>query len=717
MGNNRRIIRSACRMCHGVCQVLVHMEGERVVKITGDPESPISRGYLCPKGAASPELLYHPDRLIHPLRRTGKRGENKWKRISWDEALDEIANRFAAIKTESGSEYVAIGQGTGRPLIEFTLRFANAFGTPNFVAVSHVCYAPRVAASKITLGQLPVMDVYGFGGKNPECMVIWGCNITHSASADGMCGGTIERALKEAKKVIVVDPRRIKPAENATHWLQLRPGTDGALALAMIHVIITENLIDPDFVRHYTVGYGQLVEHVKTFTPEWAAPITRISPEEIRAAARTYATSSPACMLWGSATDASASNYQTARSLLILRALTGNIDCPGGDVLWVAPKGVHPKSVFMSPDQDGAHFLPPEKRNRAVTLGKFPLEKAVHPPTFWKSVVTGSPYRPRAMWIAACNPLLSQTHPLLIEKALKEHLEFTVVSDFFMTPTAALADIVLPAAMWLETDDVVNLHKIWCVLARKKVAQIGEVRDDREVILQLAKRLDLEFAFPWKDYSAYLEWSLKDSGMNFDEFHTCGMLQGEMRYYKYKEKGFETPSGKFEIYSSISEAIGLSPLPVYREPALSPISSPEAAAKYPLIFTTGARSKVFFVSEGRQINSLRKINPDPIVEVHPTTAQSIGIADGDWVWIETAENRVQMRAKLFDGIAPDVVSAQHAWWFPEDGPPEYGWKKSNVNLLLGDRAGYDPETGSESLRSSLCKIYKVDETETNRGKF
>lgn len=317
----------------------------------------------------------------------------------------------------------------------------------------------------------------------------------------------------------------------------------------MIHVIITEELIDRDFVQRYTVGYEQLAEHVLPFTPEWAAPITRIAPEQIRAAARTYATSSPACMLWGSATDAGASNFQTARSLLILRALTGNIDCPGGDVLMVPPRGVHQKSLFMSDDQEGAEFLPPEKVTRSLSFGKYPLERAVHPPTFWQSVVTGEPYRVRGMWIAGCNPLLSQTHPLVIEKALRDHLEFTVVSELFMTPTAALADIVLPAATWLETDDVVNLHKIWCVLARKKVAQIGEVRDDREVILQLAGRLGLASAFPWEDHRANLEWLLRDSGMSFDEFSERGILQGEMRYHKYKENGFATPSGKSEFYN------------------------------------------------------------------------------------------------------------------------------------------------------------------------
>lgn len=692
-------------MCHGVCQVYVHMVGERVVKITGDPESPTSRGYLCPKGAASPELLYHPDRLLYPLRRAGKRGENKWERISWESALDEIAERFGKIRSESGSEYVALLQGTGRPYTDFTLRFSNAFGTPNFVSVAHICYFPRVFASMVTLGQLPIADVYGFGGEFPDCVVIWGCNVTQSGASDGMCGGMVQRALDKARKVIVVDPRRIGPAEKADHWLPLRPGTDGALALAMIHTIVSEGLGDREFIDNYTVGYEKLVAHIAPFTPEWAAPITRVKSEDIRAAARTYATSSSACIQWGEAIDASASNYQTARALLILRGITGNVDRPGGDVLWVPPAGIRQKSLFMNPEQGGEQFLPPDKKGRSVSAGKFPLGMLTHPPSYWKSIVTGDPYRIRGMWIIGSNPLVTMTQSREIEVALREKLEFTVVSDFFMTPTAQLADVVLPAATWLEQDDVVNLHKIWCVLARKKVAQIGEAWDDREVMIQLAKRLGMEKAFPWPDRRAYLDWLMEDSGMSFEEFCEIGIVQGEMRYYKYKEKGFPTPSGKFEIYSSTSEKMGLAPLPVYREPKLSPVSAPELADKYPLVLTTGARTKVFFHGEGRQIPSLRRILPDPLVEIHPGTAASLGIKGGDWVWIETPKDRIRMRAKLFDGIAPDVVSAQHGWWFPEEKAPDYAWKRSNVNLLFGDEAGYDPETGSECLRSTLCKIY------------
>jgi anaerobic selenocysteine-containing dehydrogenase len=704
----KRVVKSACRMCHGVCQVLVHMEGDRVVKVTGDPDSPTSRGYICPKGTASPELLYHPDRLVYPLRRKGKRGENKWQRISWDEALDEMAERLGAIKEESGSEYFGMMQGTGRPYMLFTTRFANAFGTPNFTGVAHLCYLPRWAVSLHTLGQLPICDIYGFSGEYPACFVLWGCNITQTGASDGMCGGMVQRAINNAEKVIVVDPRRIKPAEKADHWLQLRPGTDGALALAMINVIVGEDLVDPEFVDNYTVGYDKLVEHVKPFTPEWAAPITRLEAEDIRAAARTYASTPPACIQWGNAVDMSACNIHTGRSLLILRGLTGNIDCPGGDVLWVPPDGVKQRSPFMNIGVFGLQFMPPEKMGLALDGKRFPLCPIVHPPAFWRSIIEGEPYRLRAMWIMGSNPLATMTNPREIERALGM-LEYTVVSDFFLTPTAQLADLVLPAATWLEQDDVVNLHKIWCVLARVKVAQVGEARDDREVTLQLAHRLGLQEAFPWRNYREHLDWALEDSGLTFEEFCEKGILVGDMRYHKYREQGFATPSGKFELYSSNLEALGVSPLPVYREPPMSPVSTPEVAEEYPLILTTGAKIREYFHSEGRQIESLRERHPEPLVEIHPETAASLGIDDGDWVGIETPQDRIRMRAVLTDGIAPDVVSVEHAWWFPEGDPPQYGWSESSVNLLFGEME-YDPDSGSESLRSALCKVYKIEST-------
>jgi anaerobic selenocysteine-containing dehydrogenase len=703
MSDQSRIVRSACRGCHGVCQVLVHLKGDHVVKVTGDPDSPTSRGYLCPKGSAAPELLYHPDRLTHPLRRVGKRGENRWEKVSWEEALNEMADKLTQIRRESGAEFVAIGQGTGRPYTEWTARFAHAYGTPNFIGPAHICYAPRVIASGLTLGWLPVCDIYGFGGGKPACILIWGCNLTYSGVADGMCGGMLQRALRDAEKVIVVDPRRIPPAETADHWLQLRPGTDGALALAMVNTIITEDLVDHHFVDHYTSGFDKLVEHVRPLTPEWAEPITGVKASEIRAAARAYATHSPACLQWGNGIDMSVCSFHTGRSLLILMGITGNIDRPGGNVLSVPPAKVKPKSVFINRDQLGEQFLPPGRKGRMIAAGKFPFCPNTHTPTFWDSVITGQPYRVRVLWIVGSNPLLTATQGVKIERALKEYLEFTVVSDLFITPTAQLADLVLPAATWLEQDDVVFFHKIWSVIARKKLAQFSEARDDRDVIFEMAHRLGLHEAFPWKDSSEYSDWVLEDTGFNFRQFCDRDILLGEMRYRKYESEGFQPPTGKFEISSSVTEAMGLSPLPLFREPPLSPLSTSKLGEAFPLILISGAKVRNFFHSEYRQVESLRRDNPDPLVEIHPDTASSLGIKEGDWVWIETPVARVKAKAKLFEGIRSDVVNAQHAWWFPEEKGSEYGWKRSNVNLLY-DHAHFDPESGSEPLKSYLCKV-------------
>jgi anaerobic selenocysteine-containing dehydrogenase len=349
-------------------------------------------------------MLYHPDRLKYPLRRAGTRGENRWGRVSWEEALAEMTERFDRIRRESGSEFLAVAQGTGRPYTEFTIRFANAFGTPNFVNPGHLCYLPRVIGSAITLGGLPVCDIYGFGGRTPACILNWGCNIVETGAADGMCGALFLRAVKKAEKVIVVDPRRIGLAEKADYWLQLRPGSECALALAMIQSIITEDLYDREFVEKYGFGFDRLADHVRPFTPEWAEPITRVPAADARAAARILATTKPAAIQWGNGIDTSVNGFQTGRALLILMGLVGSIDVPGGNVLWVPPRGIRAKSPLVDKGVAGEQFLPPEKKARIITGGRYPFAPNCHPPTFWKSVVTGDPYRVRGLWVICSNP-------------------------------------------------------------------------------------------------------------------------------------------------------------------------------------------------------------------------------------------------------------------------------------------------------------------------
>ena len=702
MGPTARIVRSSCRGCHGVCQVLVHMEGDRVVKVTGDPDSPTSRGYICPKSMAAPEILYHKDRLTHPLKRAGNRGENRWERISWDDAVSEIVERLDHVRRESGAEYVAMAQGTGRPYTEFTNRFAHAFGTPNFISPGHNCFLPRVIASTITTGGLPIADIYGFGGTMPACVMNWGCNHVEAGAADGMCGAMFRRAFMQAEKKIVVDPRHIGLAWDADYWLQLKPGSECALALAMIEVIIDDGLYDHRFVEQHGFGFDRLATHVRPFTPEWAEGPTGIAASLIADTARAFATTKPACIQWGNGIDMGTNAFQTARSLLILMGITGNIDVPGGNVFWVPPKEIRPKSHKLG-EGKGAPGGPPEKKAVAADGGRFRFTPDCHTPTFWKSVVTGEPYRVRALWIVGSNPLLTATQGLTIEQALKEHMEYTVVSDLFMTPTAQLADLVLPATHWLEQDDIVFMHEVWCAMTRKKLAQIGEARDDRDVILEVARRLGLNEAFPWPDRYAYLDWLCEGTGMRFQEFKEKDLVMGEMRYKKHEEHGFATPTGKFEFYSTIMEHAGRPPLPSYVE---APLSSAEVVREYPLVLMTGTKKLHYFHSELHQIDTLRRHHPYPVIEVNPETAATLGISDGDWVSVESPHGKVRLMANLFDGIAPDVVNAEHAWWYPEAEPPDYRWKESSVNLLFGDDH-FDPDSGAEPLKCYRCRIARA----------
>ena len=704
MENADTVVRTACRGCHGICQVLVHLDSAgRVLRVTGDPDSPTSRGYICPKARAAPEQLYHPDRIVHPMRRTGARGAGQWKAISWDEALAEMAEVFDRVRRESGPEYVALCQGTGRPYTEFTGRFIHAFGSPNFASPGHNCFLPRNIAAAITMGGFPQPDIYGHGGSMPACILQFGQNIPDTGGADGYCGGMVRRASHEAQEVIVVDPRRTSSAASANYHLQLRPGSDCALVLAMLHVIIGERLYDADFVKAYCTGFEELATHVLQYSPEWAEPITRVPAADLRSAARVFATVRPACVLWGNGIDMSANAFQTARALLLLMAITGNLDVPGGMVQWVPPPDIRVKSPMVDRSVGGEQFLTPEQKAKMIGAGRFPFGPGCHQPTFWEACATGVPYRPRAVWLVGTNPLVTATRGDIIEKALRDHLEFTVVSDFFFTPTAELADLVLPAAHWLEQDDVVYFHKIWCVLARRKVAQVGESRDDRAVILDLAHRLGLDHAFPWADWSAYLRWLLEPSGLSFEQFAEEGIRFGKMQYRKYEKQRFHTPSGRIELVSSIMAKCGRPSLPVYVEPPVSPISRPDLAKDYPLILISGCKVLPFFHSAGRQIPSLRQLHPRPLVELHPATAIRLGLAEGDYALVETPDGEARFCVHFDDRLAEDVVHVEHAWWYPERAGADHGWRESSANLLFGHEH-FDPDSGAEALRGALCRV-------------
>jgi len=699
----KKILKSVCRSCHGGCGALMHVEDGVLVKVEGDPNSPLNKGRLCPIGAVTRDLVYHPDRLHHPLRRKGPRGSGQWERVSWDAALDEIAQRLNAIRKEFGPWSIALGTGTGRHHIRWVSRFGHAMGTPNWCEPGFAqCFHPRVNTCIQTMGDLPVCD---FTGDVPAKVILyWGHNPVHSGP-DGETRFNVRDSLAANPKIIVVDPRKTELAEKADLWLRVRPGADDALALAMLNVIIAENLYDQAFVARWTHGFDALAERVKTMTPEWAEPLTWVSADLIRAAARLYAQTRPGILEWGCAIEHTPNCIQTVRALSMLPVLTGDIDVPGGMVF-----GMHGIGRFPSLIEN----LTPEASAKRLGADRFKMLggegaalPAAHIPTLLEAMRTGKPYPIKAFLVFGNNTLTTYANSSQVLESLNK-VDFMVNADLFMTPTAELADIVLPAASWPELDQIAGLPTIAgnVVLGQQKVVRVGECKSDEEIFVELARRMELPVGK--ESVIEVLDQQLKEGlGIDFAQLTEKGFVKVPFRYRKYETDGFKTPTGKIELYSTRLEAMGYDPLPNYQEPPESPLSRPDLAQDFPLVLTTGGRIPFYFNSEHRQIAKLRRAYRDPKAEIHPDTAKRFGIAEGDWMWIETRRGKMKQRAKLSDGLDPRVVNAEHGWWFPDQPAPEYGVWQSNANLLTDNGPPYDPAMGTYQLRALLCRVGKV----------
>ena len=684
-------MKTVCRSCHGGCGVIAHVKGGRVVKVEGDPDSPISHGAMCTKGLAITQVAYHPDRVLHPMKKTDK----GWHRISWDEALDTTAARFSEVIDKYGPEAIIVGQGTGRDYESHFSRFGNLLGTPNILTAGHMCYLSRTGATLITCGNLPVCDYEN----NPECIVMWAVNPLWT-NPDEYKGVNFWRAYEKGAKLIVIDPRKDFLSKRADLWLQVRPGTDAALAMGFFNVIIEEELYDRDFVLAHVHGWDAFVERVKMDYPlKRVEEITWVQQDLIRKAARLYATTKPAGIHWGVPTEQTNNCTDFTRIAVGLMAATGNLDAPGGNVFHVPPP-VRKVSEFS------AHkALSAEQQQKRLGGEQYKLGARmtfITPKCAWDAILAEKPYPVKAGYLVGTNPVVSRANAGEVYRALKK-LDFLAVSDFFLTPTAELADIFLPAGTWLEQNHVSeNWKRHGYVLARQKVVEIGECWQDHKIFMELGKRMGQQW---WDTVEDALGWLLEPTGLTWEQFKKIGYLRGDMRYYKYKERGFSTPTRKVELHSSILDKWGFDPLPKYTEIPESPVSRPDMVEKYPYILNAGFRTPTFFHSANRNIPWLREIRPDPIVEIHPETAAHHGIEEGDWVWIESPRGRAKERAKLNDGIDPRVIVAEHGWWYPEMNSPDHGWDISNINMLTDNsHESMDPVMGATNLRVLLCNI-------------
>ncbi len=689
-------VRSTCGLCYAGCGILIHKKGGKPVRIEGDPESPVNRGVICQKAMASLEFLYHPGRLRAPLKRAGERGGGKWKRISWAEALEEIAEKMKSLKGESTEESVVFFHGAAKGLQDTYLkRFANVYGSPNVASMGHVCFLARKFGSITTFGYYPNAD-YEYP---PQCLIVWGSNKAKIAEFHK----TLE-AIEKGTRLIVIDPRKTELAGRAGLWVPLRPGTDLALVLGMLHVIIQEGLYEPSFVKEWTIGFETLKVHIEDYPPERVEEITWVDRDLIKRVAREYATQKPAFIQMGNAFEHTINSFQTVRAISILKAIAGNLSVPGGEIF----RKTLPIYDRYAPELTLDYILSDEKKRLRLGAknGFAPFYQFAHPPTVMRAMREGEPYPIRMAYVQGTNPLLTYPNANEVYKVLK-NLEFLVVSDHFMTPTAALADIVLPSASYLEFDSIVNPPYYPIAQIQQKVTELEECWSDLRALNELAKRMGMRDYF-WDNEMDFLDLVLKPAGISFNDLKKQGSLIGEIDFYHYKRKGFNTPSGKVEIFSSQLLSWGFDPLPIYQEPAETPYGNPGLAKEYSLIFTSW-KSEYYRHSGQRMIKSLREKHPEPLLYIHPRTAMELGIGEGEWVRISTKRGSIRQKAVLSDEIDPRVIGIDYGWWYPEKGEESlYGWNESNINILTDDAPPYGKELGTPNLRGILCKIHKEE---------
>ncbi|MBC2890251.1 molybdopterin-dependent oxidoreductase [Gordonibacter massiliensis (ex Traore et al. 2017)] len=730
------MVKSLCYFCHANCGVLAYVKDGDVIKIEGDPNY-TNHGGLCCRGTSALLHVNHPARINHALKRVGAKGEGKWEKVPYDQAIQEVADRLNQIKEESGAEAVASAGGTTRTDDWARRRFLNQFGTPNGFHNALLCWIPTFMAETCVAGWSPFETDLA----SAKCLILWGMN-PGASTLGGMDGYT--DLQKNGLKIVVVDPRYSETASKADLWLPLRPGTDAALALAMLHTIIYEGLVDWEFVGEWCDGFEELQEHVAEYTPEWAAPITWLDADQIRQAARLYAMNTPGCIQWGCTWDQIGRASTTgSHAIALMRAVCGNLDVPGGDGM------PGPSMGFLTDEEmELNECLPEEQKAKQIGSNKFKLTSwpgyqlisdnakrtwgktlptewfcEAHGPSVFKAILTGDPYQVRALIVNATNPINSYGDAKMTLAALKK-CEFLVVVDYWMTPTALFADYVFPAAGALERPTIVTHYGATdSIMGGRRAMQ---PKYDRHTDMTFWRKLGLACGqdpanWPWEtEEEAYFHilQPLNLPGVEcYDDF-----VDYYRQYYpplhqnKFKTNGgFWTPSGKVECNSTILRELGYPGMPTYIGCIENEIDTPELAEEYPIVLTTGGGFMPYHHSEHFQMQGIRYLYPDPYFSINPDLAEKLNIAYGDWCWIETRRGRIKMRANVEPEVHPNVVFAPRGWWFPErDGSADldnpFGCLESNVNVLTSvDDEHCDPMGGSWANRGLMCKVYKCGE--------
>ncbi len=705
--NGETVVPAFCAMCgpNGGCGIYAFCKDGRMTRVGGMAEAGRNRGALCPKAHGSAQWLHSPDRLMTPLVRVGEKGEGKFREISWDEALDILADKLKEQKEKYGPESLAILVPAFRNYNQLLQRFLTVHGSPNY-AHSGICMMQRMFAFHYTIGAFPTPDL-----DHSDLIIYWGRQPVYSGPATSQVHSLVNAKARSAK-IVTIKPSMEIDGELGDTWIPVRPGTDAALALAMLHVVIGEKLIDLDFVRDWCYGFEQLREHARQYSPEWAETITGVPAAQIRALAREYATTKAACIDVGNGLEHAPSCCDAIRAIAMLMAVTGHLDRPGCNLLGGGPGAV--PGVPSTPPVTLHERYTQEMVDKLVAP-EFP--KAFQPflegtsSAYYKifeSVLTEKPYPIRTIIAAGTQPLVSNRGTRRVVEALKK-VEFFVTIDVARTAEMDYADLVLPTATPYESDHPFEAQGPWLMARRKVVEPQGDYRSIHELFLELAVRMGYGADFWDGSIERYENFRLAPFGMTIDELRALPTGKifppagGKPVYEKY-ERVFSRPSprlrhdpflpqGKVALYSTVLEAEGFAPMPVWREPPESLSGTPELAERYPLVLTDYHTTKSFTASWQRNVPALREIQPEPTVQLNPETARVRGIQDGDWVRVESPHGHLCVKAELYPGIRPDTVMLQHGWWqgCRELGKPDLPVLDggANVNLLYStdlDRA-------------------------------
>ena len=694
-GSNVEIRHTICAICNPFshCGIDAYVKDGVIIKVEGTKSNPHSEGVLCPKGAASREYIYHKERIRSPLLRKGEKGSDDFEPISWDQALDTIEERLQKIKKESGPESVAFYVGYTKWMRPFVKRLAHSFGSPNYCTESSTCYTATKVANLLNYGYFGPPDL-----AKSKCLLVWSKNPFYSDPS------TVRRLLdarERGLKIIEVGPLITPMTAHADIHLRIRPGTSGALAHAMAHVIIEEELMDMEFVENWTRGFEEYRAYVQAFSPKTAGEITGVPAELIKQAARLYATTKPAAlMVSASPTVHHTNGLQNHRALIALIGLTGNFDQEGGNYAY-PPGWLYVDNGLVVRQAEYEQSRPWSEMPRRMAEEKYPVwsrfiseAQAMELPF---RIQNPDPYPIRAVVAFGMNYRMWPGSDFFYENMKK--LDFMVHAELFMTDTCKLADIVLPVCTSFERSELKFYAENYVIWTTPVIEPLWESRSDADVIFDLAKRIAPDDNLMQKGYVANVDWILEPTGLTVEKLkkYPAGYAVKNIEkppYRKYEKSGFPTPSGKMEFASSIMEEANLDALPTFREPKLSPRSTPKVAKKFPLILTTGARLPMYIHSRTFRLSWTRGLRPDPMLDINPIDAAERGVSQGDWVTLSTPRNSIKVKANVTEVVPPGVINIFHAYREPE------------VNTLV-EPDYLDPVSGFPGFKSLLCQVKKI----------